>query len=133
VHFSWRVVVLTLLGLLAANLPADAQLFRGRLAPRRSAPCVPLPVYPPPYALPAAPPAPTMPQPVPPEVKKSDPLEPPAGNVLLFSYRASGVQIYRCQAKKGSDTEFEWVLSGPDAILYDARDEEVGTHFAGPT
>lgn len=61
------------------------------------------------------------------------PLEPPVGNALLLEFRAEGVQIYECKPKKGDPAAFEWVLTAPDAILYDDRGEKAGTHGVGPS
>ena len=61
------------------------------------------------------------------------PLEPPKDQVLLFSLRAEGVQIYEWRAKKDNASDFEWALKAPEATLYDDLGEKVGTHTAGPT
>jgi Protein of unknown function (DUF3455) len=55
-------------------------------------------------------------------------LKPPAGEYLRAHARASGQQIYVCDGSK-------WILSGPDAILFDEAGQKVGSHFAfaGPT
>jgi Protein of unknown function (DUF3455) len=53
-------------------------------------------------------------------------LKPPAGEHLRAHARASGQQIYVCDGSK-------WVLSGPDAKLFDRAGRTVGSHFAGPT
>jgi hypothetical protein len=71
--------------------------------------------------------------PVPPPPPPTDPLAPPKDQVLLFSYRAEGEQIYECQAKKDKPDKYEWTLKAPDATLYDDRGEKAGTHGAGPT
>jgi uncharacterized protein DUF3455 len=49
---------------------------------------------------------------------------------VLF-VRASGVQIYTCQAD-GSGT-YIWTLKAPEAELKDRKDNVVGHHSAGPT
>ena len=41
-----------------------------------------------------------------------------------------GVQIYDCIAAPGG---FAWRLKAPDARLFDARGQDVGHHFAGPS
>jgi hypothetical protein len=120
----WTASVQTVLLLASSDALAGGWLFGGRNARRHPAPCLPLAVE--------VPPALSPPLPLVPETKKPDPLVPSEGNVLLFSYRASGVQIYQCQVKKGDATEFEWELKGPEVILYDSRDDDVGSHTAVP-
>lgn len=53
-------------------------------------------------------------------------LRPPAGEHLSEHAHASGTQIYVCDGSK-------WILSGPDAKLFDEAGQEVGSHFFGPT
>jgi hypothetical protein len=55
-------------------------------------------------------------------------LKPPAGEYLRAHAHASGHQIYVCDGSK-------WMLSGPDAQLFDEAGHKVGSHFAfaGPT
>src|SRR5258708_7334816 len=55
-----------------------------------------------------------------------EPLRPPAGEHLRAHTHASGQQIYICDGSK-------WILSGPDAALFDDAGQKVGAHFAGPT
>jgi hypothetical protein len=55
-----------------------------------------------------------------------DSLKPPAGEHLRVHAHASGQQIYTCDGSK-------WILSGPDAKLFDEAGKQLGTHFAGPT
>jgi FtsP/CotA-like multicopper oxidase with cupredoxin domain len=55
-----------------------------------------------------------------------DSLKPPAGEHLRVHAHASGQQIYTCDGSK-------WILSGPDAKLFDEAGQQVGSHFAGPT
>jgi hypothetical protein len=55
-----------------------------------------------------------------------DSLKPPAGEHLRAHAHASGQQIYTCDGSK-------WILSGPDANLFDEAGRKVGSHFAGPT
>jgi Protein of unknown function (DUF3455) len=55
-----------------------------------------------------------------------DTLRPPAGEHLRTHAHASGQQIYTCDGSK-------WILSGPDAKLFDEAGQQVGSHFAGPT
>ncbi len=60
-------------------------------------------------------------------------LAPPASAVLLFELGARGVQIYACEAKPDDATAFVWTFKAPEAELFNARGEVVGSHFAGPT
>ena len=53
-------------------------------------------------------------------------LKPPASEHLRLRAHASGQQIYTCDGSK-------WILSGPDAKLFDESGRNVGSHFAGPT
>ena len=46
---------------------------------------------------------------------------------------ATGVQIYRCDAKAGAPGTYEWVFQAPEAILRDVGGKHVGKHYAGPT
>ena len=55
-----------------------------------------------------------------------DTLKPPAGEHLRAHAHASGQQIYTCDGSK-------WILSGPDAQLFDEAGQKVGSHFAGPS
>ena len=54
------------------------------------------------------------------------------GNSRVATYYATGVQKYRAQLKPGTESEYQWVLVAPDALLYDGSNKEVGTHGAGP-
>lgn len=54
----------------------------------------------------------------------------PAGNVLAFALEADGVQIYACNA---SNASYGWVFQAPEARLSEARGQEAGKHYAGPT
>lgn len=55
----------------------------------------------------------------------------PAGVEPVLFVRASGSQIYTCQA--GVDGKFSWTLKGPEADLKDRKDKVIGEHTAGPT
>jgi len=59
-------------------------------------------------------------------------LQAPAGDVLVTTAHAKGVQIYECRAPKDAQGKFEWVFTGPEAELADAQGKRVGTHYAGP-
>lgn len=54
----------------------------------------------------------------------------PPGHKLFLQTLAIGVQIYDCQASKGG---FEWGFRSPEAFLFNASTQLLGTHFAGPT
>jgi hypothetical protein len=61
-------------------------------------------------------------------------LQVPAGNKLALHARGVGVQIYVCTQSATDPTQFSWVFKAPDAILYEADDDEIiGLHYAGPT
>ena len=56
-----------------------------------------------------------------------------SNEVLLFTAKAKGVQIYVCQAKKDDPTKYEWVFKAPEADLFDTQGKKIGHHYAGPT
>ena len=62
-------------------------------------------------------------------------LKVPAGNIVSFHAYAVGVQIYTATASTNSPTGFVWTFHAPEAVLFDADSNVVGTHyaFAGPT
>jgi hypothetical protein len=64
---------------------------------------------------------------------EADPLEIPSAYALRRKLKAEGVQIYECKPKKDNPKEYEWVLKGPEAKLFDEEGKEIGKHFAGPT
>ena len=55
----------------------------------------------------------------------------PAGLEPVLFVRASGVQIYSCQADASG--KYNWTLKAPEAELKDRKDKVVGQHSAGPT
>jgi hypothetical protein len=57
------------------------------------------------------------------------------GNKVSFHVYAEGVQIYTATASATSPTGFSWTFTGPEAVLFDADGNVVGSHyaFAGPT
>jgi uncharacterized protein DUF3455 len=58
----------------------------------------------------------------------------PGGNTRVATYYAEGVQKYKAQVKAGSNpVAYEWVFVAPQADLYDAKNQKVGTHSAGPS
>ena len=64
-----------------------------------------------------------------PEVSSN--IQAPAGEEVVLHVRATGWQVYVCQA--GPDQNPSWSLKGPLAELYDADGKLIGTHYAGPT
>lgn len=48
--------------------------------------------------------------------------------LLVF---AQGTQNYQCQ--KGQQGDYQWVLTGPEAILLNRKGVKLGTHLFGPT
>lgn len=55
----------------------------------------------------------------------------PAGLAPVLFVRASGSQIYTCQA--GADGKLSWTLKAPEAELKDRKDKVIGQHSADPT
>ena len=55
----------------------------------------------------------------------------PAGLDPVLFVRASGMQIYTCQADASG--KYIWTLKAPEAELKDRKDKVVGQHSAGPT
>ena len=55
----------------------------------------------------------------------------PVNEEVVLIARASGSQIYVCQA--GSDEKLSWTLKAPDAELADAKGKNIGHHSAGPS
>jgi Protein of unknown function (DUF3455) len=53
----------------------------------------------------------------------------PEGHNRILSLHAKGDQIYQCVSQKG---EFSWQLLKPNAMLFDASGQLVGSHTAGP-
>ena len=71
-------------------------------------------------------------KPTPPSVVVPGALSAPAGESLVRTLWADGVQIYEC--RKAADASFPaWVFVAPDAKLVDAGGVLVGHHYAGPT
>ena len=58
----------------------------------------------------------------------------PAGNSRVVTFFADGVQKYKAQEVTGSNpVSYQWVFVAPLADLYDATNQKVGNHSAGPT
>jgi hypothetical protein len=60
-----------------------------------------------------------------------DAIAPRAGETLLMSLPARGVQVYECR-RQASGEGFEWAFVAPEAELLDARGRLAGSHGAGP-
>ena len=74
----------------------------------------------------------TGPKPTPPTVVIPGALAAPAGESLVRTLWADGVQVYEC--RKAADASFpEWAFVAPEARLADANGALVGRHYAGPT
>jgi hypothetical protein len=59
---------------------------------------------------------------------------PNSANTRIATYYAKGVQIYNAKQKADTDPPvFEWVFVSPSAVLFNDKNEQVGTHFAGPS
>lgn len=59
------------------------------------------------------------------------PIQVPGNVTYLYETKASGYQIYRCEAD--SKGNYQWALKAPDATLYNAQGKTFGSHYAGPT
>ena len=57
-------------------------------------------------------------------------LGPAAGETLLTTLAARGVQIYECRAAASAGAE--WTFVAPEADLLDATGQVIGSHGAGP-
>jgi hypothetical protein len=57
----------------------------------------------------------------------------PAGNMVAFMFKGSGLLNYECRVKAGAPNEFNWVLASPEAALKDRNDALVGRYYGGPT
>ena len=55
----------------------------------------------------------------------------PSGGMLLARFHAVGAQVYTCSAS--ADGAPVWTLKAPDAKLFDAKENQVGTHGEGPS
>jgi len=51
----------------------------------------------------------------------------------MLKLRARGTQNYVCQAPSNASGEPSWVLTGPEADLFDSSGRRVVKHYAGPT
>ena len=53
----------------------------------------------------------------------------PTGNKPVLTLHAKGEQIYQCAEQKG---DYAWQLQKPNALLFDASGQLVGSHSEGP-
>jgi Protein of unknown function (DUF3455) len=60
-------------------------------------------------------------------------LQVPSDNTLILKTPAKGVQIYVCQANANDNSQFEWTLKAPEAILLNEAGKSIGKHYGGPT
>ena len=51
---------------------------------------------------------------------------------LAMIVPAKGVQIYECRAKADQAGGYAWAFVAPEADLFDAKGQKIGTHYAGP-
>jgi Protein of unknown function (DUF3455) len=58
-----------------------------------------------------------------------NPTAPPPSQHAILTATGKGVQIYACQQVSGRP---QWVFQAPEATLFDAEGNKVGTHGAGP-
>jgi len=49
-----------------------------------------------------------------------------------MTLKAQGDQVYECRAVTAAPDKFGWVLTGPDADLFDEQGHKVGHHSRGP-
>lgn len=66
-----------------------------------------------------------------PDVSKE--LSPPANEKLILRAHATGDQIYVCQPGPDPGQKLAWILKAPDAQLFDAQNNVIAKHYAGPT
>jgi hypothetical protein len=60
-----------------------------------------------------------------------DKIKAPAGEEIVLTARASGSQIYVCQAD--ANGKLGWTLKAPEAELRNDQGAVIGRHYAGPT
>lgn len=58
-----------------------------------------------------------------------DAIQVPEGSSRVLSLHAKGDQIYQCTSQQG---EYAWQWQAPNALLFDASGQLVGSHSAGP-
>jgi hypothetical protein len=58
-----------------------------------------------------------------------NPTEPPPSQHAILTVTGKGVQIYACQKTASAP---QWIFQAPEATLFNAAGDPVGTHGAGP-
>ena len=61
-----------------------------------------------------------------------DKLKPGVNESVALVVPAKGVQIYECRAKTDQAGGYGWAFVAPEADLFDASRQKIGTHYAGP-
>jgi hypothetical protein len=61
-----------------------------------------------------------------------EPLKPNPHESLAMIVAAKGVQIYECRVKADQAGGYAWAFVAPEADLFDAKGQKIGTHYAGP-
>ena len=57
----------------------------------------------------------------------------PPGHKVVMMATGIGDLGYECRAKAGASDAWEWVFTGPNAMLYDMDKKMVGKYYGGPT
>ena len=57
----------------------------------------------------------------------------PAGNKVAMRAVGAGDLRYECKAKAIDANAFEWVFTGPNAVLSDMSQKAIGKYYGGPT
>ena len=57
----------------------------------------------------------------------------PAGNKVAMRAVGAGDLTYECKVKATDANAFEWVFTGPNAVLSDMNQKAVGKYYGGPT
>jgi hypothetical protein len=57
----------------------------------------------------------------------------PAGHKVAMMATGMGELSYECRARAGAADAWEWVFTGPNAMLYDKERKMVGKYYGGPT
>ncbi|MEI6335066.1 MAG: DUF3455 domain-containing protein [Methylococcaceae bacterium] len=63
------------------------------------------------------------------DVSMPEQIKPPVGSSPVLAVNAKGDQIYQCTL---SNSVYSWQLQAPDAKLFAAQGQVVGSHYAGP-
>ena len=57
----------------------------------------------------------------------------PAGNKVAMRAVGAGDLTYECKVKATDANAFEWVFTGPNAVLSDMNQKSIGKYYGGPT